>query len=136
MLEGSEVARNDSAEKQHVTVALSQLAYEALTGDEAGSTAQASVRMESALRCYLGDKGAKRPAWPYPGFLRGSEPRRDVEFKFEVDEGLWREFEAEAAAQEASVDQLAEHAAFYFAAEADAGRLTERILKDLKSDDD
>lgn len=83
------------------------------------------------MRCYLGDKGGDRPAWPYPSFLRGSELQKDVEFEFEVDEGLWREFEGEADAQEASVEQLAEHATFYFAAEADAGRLTQRILEDL-----
>lgn len=127
------VARDDSVEKRPVTVVLSQLAYEAMMGDDLDSTVRVTVRMECALRCYLGDKDTKRPAWPYPGFLRGSEPRRDVEVRFEVEEDLWRDFEREAAAQEASVDQLAEHAAFYFAAEADAGRLTERILDDLGS---
>ena len=34
--------------------------------------------------------------------------------------------------QEVTVEQLAEHAAFYFAAELDAGRVTERILDDLE----
>jgi hypothetical protein len=35
---------------------------------------------------------------------------------------------AEAARQQVSVTQLLEHAALYYAAELDAGRLTERIL--------
>lgn len=132
ILEGSGVSRDDSAGKRRVAVALSRLAFEALMGDELDSAVRVPVRMESALRCYLGDKGSDRPAWPYPGFLRGSEVRREVEVEFEVEEGLWRDFEEEAAAQGISAEQLAEHAAFYFAAEADAGRLTQRILRDLE----
>lgn len=116
-----------------MTVVISQLACEALGGDEPNAALQAPVRMESALRCYLGDRGTGRPAWPYPGFLRGSETAEDERVEFEVEEDLWRGFEEEADAQAVSVDRLAEHAAFYFAAEANAGRLTERILEDLES---
>ncbi len=50
-----------------------------------------------------------------------------------MDSELWREFEEEAERQGVSVEQLAEHAAFYFAAELDAGRVTQRILDDLES---
>jgi hypothetical protein len=136
-VEGSKVvARDSSARKRHVTVGLSRLAFEALMGDQAGSAVQTSVRMESALRCYLGDRGADRPAWPYPRFLRGSETPGDVRVEFDVEEDLWGDFEAEASAQEISVEQLAEHATFYFAAEANAGRLTQRILDDLEGKGD
>lgn len=131
-LEGLKVARDESARKRHVTVDLSHLAFEALMGDEVGSELRAPVRMESALRCYLGDRGEDRAAWPYPGFLRGSEAKRDVQVEFDLDEDLWHGFEEEASAQGVSVGQLAEHAAFYFAAELNAGRLTERILEDLE----
>lgn len=134
-LEGSKVAREESA-KRHVRVGLSRLAFKALMGEETDATVEVPARVESALRCYLGDRGTERPAWPYPGFLRGSEPQGDVEVEFEVEEGLWRDFEKEAAAQEVSVEQLAEHASFYFAAEVDAGRLTQRILEDLESTKD
>ena len=49
---------------------------------------------------------------------------------------LWKDFEGEATRQAVRVEQLAEHAAFYFAAEVDAGRITQRILDDLGSGDD
>lgn len=127
------MARDESAEKRRVTVALSQLAFEALMGDDTDGAGRAPIRMESALRCYLGDKGTERPAWPYPGFLRGSETQEDVRVELDVESELWRDFEKEAATQGVSAEQLAEHAAYYFAAEADAGRLTERILEDLES---
>src|SRR5215212_5375983 len=128
---GIKVARDDSAGKRHVTVCLSQLAYQALMGEVAESPLQ--VRMERALRFYLRDKGGSRPAWAFPGFLRGSEAAADVSVDFDVDEDLWNAFEEEAGAQGVAVGQLTEHAAFYFAAEGDAGRFTERILADLEA---
>lgn len=129
MVKGTELTRNDDAGKSRVSVALSELAAGALVGE--GREQSASTRLESALRCYLGDRDTDRPAWPYPGFLRGSEPQGDVEMEFEVPTELWGEISAEADKQEVAVEQLVEHAAFYFAAELDAGRVTERILADL-----
>jgi hypothetical protein len=134
MMEGAtKVAHGGRVGKEHVTVALSRLAFEALMGGESDSGSRRASRMESAVRCYLGDKGAERPAWPYPSFLRSAELQGDRQMELDVDEDLWREFEAEASAQEVSVDKLAEHVAFYFAAEANAGRLTQRIVEDLES---
>ena len=126
------MARDESAEKRRVTIALSELAYESLTGGS--SDVDSSLRMENALLCYLGDSDSGRPAWTYPEFLRGSETRKDLEVEFAVSEDLWREFEEAAVGQGVTVEQLAEHAAFYFAAELDAGRVTQRILDDLGSD--
>jgi hypothetical protein len=113
-----------------VTLALSQFAFEALANS--GVDASAPTRIEGAVRHYLGDRDAGRPAWPYPGFLRGSEPQRDVSLELEVAADLWRAFGEEAARQGVSVEQLAEHSAFYLAAEIDAGRGTQRILDDLE----
>ncbi|HET7417678.1 MAG TPA: hypothetical protein VFJ61_08655 [Solirubrobacterales bacterium] len=127
----AERRRDEDAATRHVEVAISELAFEALMGKEAGSAAPAAVKFESALRCYLGDKDSDRAAWPYPGFLRGSETLDGVRLELDVAADLWRAFEVEAAAQGVSIEQLSEHAAFYFGAERDAGRLTERILNDL-----
>lgn len=132
----SEVARDSGAGKRPITVCISRLAFDALVGVEAGSTVEPPSRMKSAVRCYLGDRGTDRPAWPYPSFLRGSETQADVSVEFDIESALWREFEAEASTQGVSVDQLAEHAAFYFAAEANAGKLTQRILDDLGQEEE
>jgi hypothetical protein len=125
---GLELARDDG-EKQQVTVVLSRLAFEGLTG---GTDVPMPAAMEGALRCYLGDRGSERPAWLYPEFLRGSETKRETSIELGLDPELWREFEEEAERQGVSVEQLAEHASFYFAAELDAGRVTQRILDDLE----
>jgi hypothetical protein len=123
------VVREGSVGKQRVNIELSRLAFEGLTSG--GPEAAGPLRMEDALRCYVGDRGTDRPAWPYPGFLRSAERRGEVELELEVAEDLWRAFSEEAERQDVTVGQLAEHAAFYFAAEVDAGRVTERILEDL-----
>ncbi len=116
-----------------VVVSLSHLAVEALAGDSSGDSARTAARLEGAVRCYLSDRDSGRPAWPYPAFLRGSEVQEDVRLELSVDLGLWASFEAEAARQSVSVQQLSEHAAFYLAAELDAGRITQRILDDLEA---
>jgi hypothetical protein len=119
------------ARRSSVAVSLSRLAFDALTGGEDAGGAPA--RLQSAVRCYLGDRGANQPAWPYPAFLRGSKPQANVELELDVKDDLWHSFEAEAGRQGVSTQQLLEHAAFYFAAELDAGRITQRILSDLEA---
>ena len=123
--------RDRSRPRRAVPVGLSQLAFDALTGDDGAGAAPG--RLQSAVRCYLGDRGANQAAWPYPAFLRGSRPQVDVELELDVKDDLWHSFEAEAARQDVSPQQLVEHAAFYFVAELDAGRITQRILDDLEA---
>jgi len=130
--EAPDVTSASTARKQAVTVRLSQLAFEALAGEaRQGSVHAPPSRTESAIRVYLGDKGSNQAAWPYPGFLRGSEVQGDVELELDIAPDLWLQFEAEAEKQGVSAQQLLEHAAFYFAAELNAGRLTQRIIDDL-----
>lgn len=122
--------------REVVTLGVSRPAFEALIGKDDSGAKRAQARMEAAIRCYLGDKGTGRPAWPYPGFLRGSDTEADEQLEMSVDDDLWEAFLSEAKEQDVSVQQLSEHAAFYFAAELDAGRITQRILDDLESRDD
>jgi hypothetical protein len=123
-------SRDRSRPRRAVAVGLSQLAFDGLAAETRTGSA---ARLQSAVRCYLGDRGANQAAWPYPAFLRGSEPRIDVRLELEIKDDLWHSFEAEAARQDVSPQQLLEHAAFYFVAELDAGRITQRILDDLEA---
>lgn len=128
--------RDQNSVRSSLKLGLSQPALEALGGDGPTALDRAGARMEAAIRCYLGDKGGGRPAWPYPGFLRESETQEDRQLELSLESELWDSFEAEAKAQDVSVQQLAEHAAFYLAAEIDAGRITQRILDGLESGED
>jgi hypothetical protein len=125
--------RNENSVKAALTLGLSQPAFEALSGGGAAAPDRAAARMEAAIRCYLSDKGNGRLAWPYPGFLRESKTHEDVQLELSLESELWDSFATEAQSQGVSEQQLAEHAAFYLAAEIDAGRITQRILDDLES---
>jgi hypothetical protein len=130
---GLDAAVGRTERKRSVSLAVSQLAFEALAGGKRGDSAPAPTKVESAVRVYLSDRDAGQPAWPYPKFLQGSETQEDVGLELSVDPDLWLQFEAEAKKQGVSVQQLLEHAAFYFAAELSAGRITQRILDDLEA---
>jgi hypothetical protein len=129
--EEREANAGGTAKNQTVTVRLSDLAFEALAGEERNGSMRAPARTESAIRVYLGDRDSDSPAWPFPGFLRGSEPVEADPLELYVAADLWEKFEKEAERQGVSSQQLLEHAAFYFAAELNAGRITQRILDDL-----
>lgn len=134
--QGSDVTHGGrTARKRSLSVTVGQLAHEALTGEREGDSASASARAERAVRVYLSDSGAGQPAWPYPKFLEGSGAEEGVGLELDVDPDLWLQFEAEAKRQDVSVQRLLEHAALYFAAELDAGRITQRILDDLGDDE-
>jgi hypothetical protein len=129
---GTSVQRTSA--RRSLTLMLSPAALEALK-DGGGVDPALSARFELALRVYLGDRDAERPAWAYPVFLRGGEPGADVELELNVDGGLWELLEAEALRQQVPARRLAEHAVLYFAAELAGGRLTQRILDDLEQDE-
>jgi hypothetical protein len=114
-----------------VRIGLSEFALVALRGEERGvSSAQASARMARAVRYYLGAKDRERPGWRYPSFLREDEEEGgSVELELRIDDAVWRSFEAEAKKQGVSTTRLVEHAALYFVADLNAGRIEARILE-------
>jgi hypothetical protein len=83
------------------------------------------------IRFYLREKGSGTAGWAYPDLLRQGRPEEEVEVELEIDDSFWGRLELEAERQHVTVTQLLEHAALYYAAELDAGRLTERILDEL-----
>lgn len=116
--------------KEAKQVELGDFALDALGRLEGASSGDVGVaeRLELAIAFYLGDKGAGRSGWGYPAFLREQREAPTTPVEVLVDSRRWQELEAEAERQGIGVGQLAQHAAIYFAAEFDAGRVTERIL--------
>jgi hypothetical protein len=84
-----------------------------------------------AITFYLSDREADRPGWTYPSFLPAASADSEPTVTVELETQTWDELAAEAERQGVAVDRLAAHAAIYFAAELDAGRITRRILEDL-----
>ncbi|HKT83148.1 MAG TPA: hypothetical protein VJQ84_04850, partial [Solirubrobacterales bacterium] len=100
------------------------------TGSTVGVKAQSSDILR-AIRFYLEDRSAGGPGWDYPLVLRNKPSAEEVEFELSIDSDLWRSLKLEAKRQDVSVSQMLEHAALYYAAALDAGRITKRILEDL-----
>jgi hypothetical protein len=98
------------------------------SGDGDGAEQPSSDDVLRVIRFYLKEKGRGGTGWSYPDLLREGSPEEEIEVELDIEDSLWREVRAEAARQQVSVTQLLEHAALYYAAELDAGRLTERIL--------
>lgn len=105
------------------------LAWRRQRDDGSGSGSEPSPEdVLRVIRFYLKERGSGGPGWSYPDLLREGRPEEEVEVELEIEDSLWREMRLEAARQHVSMTQLLEHAALYYAAELDAGRLTERIL--------
>jgi hypothetical protein len=108
------------------------LAWNQQRGTGSGNGIQpSSDDVVRVIRFYLREKESEEVGWAYPDLLRQGRPEEEVEVELEIDESLWGRMEREAERQNVTVTQLLEHAALYYAAELDAGRLTERILDDL-----
>jgi hypothetical protein len=82
-----------------------------------------------AARYYLDDRDSGRLALRVPRF-EGAREKSALQLTVELDQGSWRELEAEATRQEVSVEALLEHAVLYFLADLDSGRAERRILED------
>jgi hypothetical protein len=120
--------------KRFVTVHIGEFSVIALTGEFGDSPGRVEERLVQALGLYLHDRDLTRPGWDYPASLpraRGGE----VELELAVDEDLWQAFELEARRQAVTPSMLAGHAALYYVAEVDAGRITQRIVDHLEDED-
>lgn len=115
--------------KRSVTLKLGAIAIDALGGETDGGSKPSPEDLMRAVRLYLNDKDRARAGWTYPRFLRDRNVQ-GIEFELSLEDSLWISLEREAEHQEVTLPQLLEHAALYYAAELDAGRVAERLLED------
>jgi hypothetical protein len=118
--------------KRLVTVRMGEFACSAIAGEGSGAD-HTPTRVVGAIRCYLNDRESSGPGWSYPGFLRDTEPGKEVELRLSVEDELWRALDEEAQKQGVSVQKMVAHAVLYVAAEVNAGRVTRRILDELEA---
>jgi hypothetical protein len=130
----SRIFSRDIGEKRSVTVTLGAIANKILAVEMVTRGHSSSMSAERAIRVYLRDKDSAEPGWAYPPFLRARRPVDAVQMHLDLDAELWEALSHEAIDQDVTVQQLLEHAVLYFAAEDNAGRVTERIIEDLEGD--
>ncbi|HEV7769071.1 MAG TPA: hypothetical protein VGO66_00230 [Solirubrobacterales bacterium] len=111
------------------SVHLSEFVCRAIAGE--GDADRVSTMVTSAIRCYMDSRESAGAGWSFPGFAQESEQGAEVEVQLSIADDLWRSLEEEAEGQGVSAQQLAAHATLWFAAELDAGRITQRIIDGL-----
>jgi len=121
--------------KRSVTVTVGAIASKILAVEMVIRGHSSSRSAEQAIRAYLNARESPGPGWAYPSFLRDRKPVDGVQVRLDLDSDLWEALSREAISQHVSDQQLLEHAVLYFAAEDNAGRVTERILQDFEEDE-
>ena len=116
---------------RNVSVELGEFAYQALGGEDEKGAALVSARLPRVIEAYLADRDRGRPSWTYPAHLQEKEGQRTVPVELEIGVRSYDELGEEARQRGVSFGQLVGHAALYYLAEVDAGRMTQRILDDL-----
>jgi len=111
------------------------MAARALAADGSPDAERLATLLPQAVRFYLDEREGGQPGWRYPSFLEGRDGAGEGR-GVSLDEELWQQLRAEAERQEASPEDLLEHAAFYYGAARDDGRLTERIAGELRREEE
>lgn len=118
-----------------VQVKLGALAAHALAATEDPDPEQLSLLLPQAARFYFDERDGERDGWRYPLYLDGYQVDGDGR-EVSLADDLWQELQAEAERQEVTPQDLLQHAAFYYGAARDEGRLTQRIAEGLGRDEE
>jgi Ribbon-helix-helix protein, copG family len=116
--------------KRTVLVDLSTFSVEALRGGDGADPEVVPAHLLRAIRLYLSVDDRDSPGWSVPASLR-DEDAGGVRLQLSADESLIAALEQEADRQGVSLSQLARQAVLYYAAELDAGRITQRLAEAL-----
>lgn len=118
-----------------VPVKIGALAAHSLAASENPDPERLSLLLPRAVRFYFEERDEGRPGWRYPAFLDGTEVDGDGR-EVALPGDLWQQVQAEAERQEVRPGDLLQHAAFYYGAARDEGRLTQRIAEELRREED
>lgn len=116
-----------------VRVKLGPLAAHSLAVTDDPDPERLSLLLPRAVRFYLGEGG--QPNWRYPSFLEVREADGEGH-EVSLPDDLWQQLRAEAERQGVKPQDLLQHAAFYYSAARDEGRLTQRIAEELNREEE
>jgi hypothetical protein len=120
-----------------VQVKLGTLAAHSLAASGDPDPERLTLLLPRAIRFYLADRDGGQPGWRYPSFLDAGGGAVDgTGSEVSLPEDLWQQLRAEAERQEVATEDLLQHAAFYYGAARDEGRLTARIAAELQQEEE
>lgn len=118
-----------------VSVKIGALAAHSLAASEDLDLERLSLLLPRAVRFYFEERDEGRDDWGYPRFLDGTEIDGDGR-EVSLPDELWQQLQTEAERQEVRPEDLLQHAAFYYGAARDDGRLTARIAEELQREEE
>ncbi len=118
-----------------VQVKLGALAAHSLAASADPDPDRLSLLLPRAIRFYLEEGDDDQLDWRYPSFLNG-KARAEEGREVNIEDELWQQLRAEAERQQVKPEELLQHAAFYYGAARDEGRLTRRIAEELQAEEE
>jgi hypothetical protein len=118
-----------------VQVKLGDLAAHSLAASDDPDPERLALLLPRAVRFYFEEREGEQPGWRYPSFLDDGGAD-DGGRAVSLPDELWRQLQAEAEQQGVGAEDLLQHAAFYYGAARDEGRLTQRIAEDLSREEE
>jgi len=119
----------------NVQVNIGVMAAKVLTAAVDPEPSRLSILLPRAVRFYLDEREGARPGWGYPSFLDDTDGAAGGP-EVELEDELWQRLQAEAERQGVPAEDLLQHAAFYYGAARDEGRLTQRIAEELSREEE
>jgi hypothetical protein len=120
-----------------VQVKIGALAAHSLSASDDPDAERLSLLVPRAIRFYFEERDGGEPGWRYPSFLDPGGGGKDGGGReVSIPDELWQQLRAEAERQEVSPENLLQHAAFYYGAARDEGRLTQRIAEELSREEE
>jgi hypothetical protein len=122
-------------ERRRVTLRFDELGWQSLESAARDDDTTLDELLALAIAYFEGERLADRAAAVVPRFKpEGHGDPREV--RLALPPSLWRRVEDEAERQQVSLEQLIEHAALLYLADADAGRVADRVLREAEEADD
>jgi hypothetical protein len=118
-----------------VPVKLGPLAAHSLAASADPDPGRLSLLLPRAVRFYLEERESGQAGWRHPTFLNGSRVDGGG-CELSLPDELWQQLQAEAERQDVEPADLLQHAAFYYGAARDEGRLTARIAEELSREEE
>jgi hypothetical protein len=118
-----------------VQVKLGALAAHSLAASDDPDPERLTLLLPRAIRFYFEEREGGQPGWRYPSFLDDGAAANGGR-AVSLPEDLWQQLQAEAERQGVDPEDLLQHAAFYYGAARDEGRLTRRIAEELSQEEE
>jgi hypothetical protein len=121
--------------RRKIPVPVRQFAAAALSA--AGEPTQEGLErtLSQAVHYYLSEGEPRPPGWAVPKFLFEDAASDGHDLEVPLEPEAWQLLLEEAKRQEVEPDRLLQHAALYFAAARDSGRLTGWILEEIEREE-